>query len=343
MADWTGNKRVLVGGIGSWGTAMAIEFARQDFDVLILTHESETSEELNRDNHNNKYLPECKLPSNIRATNSGSQAFEHSDLVVNCIPTQYIGSFYKSQKFDLTDKYILNGSKGIEVDSLRLISDIFLQEYGVRADRYAHIAGPSHAELLCKKDLTTLVCSSVNAEFVNEVTDALSADHLRVYYSNDVIGTQLGGALKNVVAIAAGIIDGLGFGENTKSALITRGLAEITRLGVAMGANPMTFSGLTGVGDLVVTCMSHHSRNWRFGNMLSQGKNAEQIEKETTMVAEGVPTSGSAVSLANKFSVELPIAEKVYEIVSSKNDIKSVVKSSIQDLMTRDFKNEVWR
>lgn len=333
--------RVGVIGIGSWGTAMANEFARSGKDTVIYTHEPEVALSINESHTNEKYLDGFTLDRSLKAT-TYVEDIKDCNILINCIPTQYISGYYKDQNISLNGKFVVNGSKGVENNSLRLISEIFNQDYGVGANTFAHFAGPSHAELLLSKDLTSVVCSSNNSDLSEYVIETLSSNHLRVYKSQDVIGTQIGGALKNVIAIAAGIIDGFDFGENAKAALITRGLAEITRLGVSMGANPLTFSGLTGIGDLIVTCMSKHSRNWQFGYKLSEGKNVNQIKQEMLMVAEGVSTSISAVDLSHKYNVEMPIVKHVNKIIFGEEQPQEIIMKAIQKLMTRTNTTEVW-
>lgn len=333
--------RIGVVGIGSWGSAVANEFARCGRETVIYSHETNIVEEINRSHTNSVYLPGTQFDAKLSAT-SNPEDLKDIPVLINCIPTQYIGDYYRAQGLDLEGKSVINGSKGVENGSLRLIGDIFKEEYGVGADSYAHFAGPSHAELLVGKDLTTIVCASHNRELSDFFISAISSDYLRIYHSSDVIGSQIGGALKNVIAIAAGMIDGFDFGENAKAALITRGLAEIRRLGVAMGSNPLTFSGLAGIGDLIVTCMSHHSRNWQFGNKMAMGKCVEEIKAEMKMVAEGVATSKSAMGLAEKYGVEMPISEQVHEIIYSDRLPKDSISTAIQNLMTRSTTTEVW-
>jgi glycerol-3-phosphate dehydrogenase (NAD(P)+) len=334
-------KKIAVVGIGSWGSAVANEFARNGWDTMIYSHEEKTIDELNSFHRNSPYLPGTDFHPALRASSDPSD-FRDRKVVINCIPTQYISAYYKQQSLDISGKYVINGSKGVENRSLRLIGQIFKEEYGIEENAFAHFAGPSHAELLVGKDLTTIVCSSHNRDLSEFFIDAVSSDYLRVYHSDDVTGSQIGGALKNVIAIAAGMIDGFNFGENAKAALITRGLAEISRLGVAMGANPLTFSGLTGIGDLIVTCMSPHSRNWQFGNRMAKGQTVDEIKAEMLMVAEGVATSESVMGLAEKYVVELPIIEQVRNIIYGDRQPKDSISRAIQQLMTRTSTTEVW-
>jgi len=339
--DWNNIDGIAVFGIGSWGTAVANEFVRNDWDTIIYSHEQETIQEINDNSSNTKYLPGAILEPKLRATSDPTD-IKNRQIIVNCIPTQYIAAYYESQGIHLEGKYVINGSKGVENGSLRLISQIFKDLYHVEENAFAHFAGPSHAELLVHKDLTTIVCSSHNRDLSEFMIKALSSDYLRIYHSDDVIGAQVGGALKNVIAIAAGIIDGFNFGENAKAALITRGLAEISRLGVAMGANPLTFSGLTGIGDLIVTCMSKHSRNWQFGNKLACGKTVDEIRSEMLMIAEGVATSKSAMGLSKRFNVEMPISSHIHDIIYGNKLPRESISQAIQNLMARSTTSEVW-
>jgi glycerol-3-phosphate dehydrogenase (NAD(P)+) len=341
MIDFGSVRKIAVIGIGSWGTAVANEFSRNGYDTIIFTHEDDVANTVNDKQENHKYLSGFDLSKNLKATTENSK-LDGRDVIVNCIPTQYISPYYSDQQISLDGKYIVNGSKGVENGSLRLISSIFKEEFGVDESHYAHLAGPSHAELLLNKDLTTVVCSSHNDDLSEFIMNALSGNYMRVYHSADVTGAEIGGAMKNVIALAAGILDGFNYGENAKAALITRGLAEISRLGVAMGANPLTFQGLTGIGDLIVTCMSQHSRNWQFGNRLAKGQKVEQIKNEMLMVAEGVATSRSAIGLAEKYEVEMPICHNVHRIIFGGEQPKEVIMDGIRDLMSRNTTSEMW-
>ncbi|MGE5479157.1 MAG: NAD(P)H-dependent glycerol-3-phosphate dehydrogenase [Chloroflexota bacterium] len=324
-------------GAGGWGTALADMLARSGFDVTLWSFEAETADEINSQHTNGVYLPGIALSERVCATTDPRLALE-SDIIVNTIPTQFIRSVIVNSRFDFTGRHVVNGSKGIEVNSHKRISEIFAEAGGVSPENFATLTGPSHAEEVARKMPTTVVVASANIDLACEVRETFSCESFRVYSSSDVVGCEIGGALKNVIAIAAGVIDGLGMGDNTKAALITRGLAEMTRLGAALGASPMTFSGLSGLGDLYVTCSSKHSRNRRVGELIGKGKTLPEILSETKMVAEGVPTTKSAVELAKSLDAELPIAEAMGNILFE--DRKPL--DAIRDLMTRSGKDELW-
>ncbi|MFZ1573084.1 MAG: NAD(P)H-dependent glycerol-3-phosphate dehydrogenase, partial [Candidatus Kapaibacterium sp.] len=236
------------------------------------------------------------------------------------------------------NKILISASKGIEVESLLRISEIFVQTHQIDINNFICLSGPSHAEEMSRGIPTTLVSASLNEDIAKKIVRLFSNENLRVYESHDLIGVELGGALKNVIAVCAGIIDGVGYGDNTKAALITRGLAEITRLGISLGAEAHTFSGLAGMGDLVVTCTSKHSRNRFVGEQIGKGKKLSQIIQEMNMIAEGIATTESAFKYAKKNKVELPITNQVYEILFKDKDPKK----AIYELMTRSSKKEIW-
>src|SRR6056300_553249 len=255
---------IVVVGAGGWGTALSIVLSENYKQVYLWARSPEVVEEINTNRTNQQYLPNTKIPTNIKATNS-LEVFKNTEIVVNAVPTQYIRDFYKNYDIDLKGKYIVNASKGIENKSILTISGIFKEVYGIDENHYCILTGPSHPEEVCNKLPTAIVAGSKNSDLFELVQKVFITDYFRVYTSEDVLGCEIGGALKNVIAIAAGILDGLKLGDNTKASLLTRGLAEIARLGVSLGANHKTFSGLSGLGDLFVTCDSKHSRNRNFG------------------------------------------------------------------------------
>lgn len=326
---------IIVVGAGGWGTALSMVLAENYKNVHIWARSPEIVDEINNHRTNNQYLPNTTLPNNIIATSELS-VFEGVDIVVNAVPTQYIRDFYKNHSININGKYIVNASKGIENNSILTISGIFREVYGVDENHYCILTGPSHAEEVCNKLPTAIVAGSKNSKLVEIVQKSFTTDYFRVYASDDVTGCEIGGALKNVIAIAAGILDGLKLGDNTKAALLTRGLAEIARLGVALGADHKTFSGLSGLGDLFVTCNSKHSRNRNFGEKIGSGQNAQEILKQSRMVVEGVFTSESAYELGKRSKIEMPITEEIYNTIFEGKDPKE----AINELMTRDRKNE---
>jgi len=323
-------------GIGAWATAIAILVSETNNQVVVWSHEKETIDSIREMGVNRKYLPGFTINPKIRYTDFIDEVTE-CDLIVQAIPTQHIRHTLQKNSLDLSKKSVLNVAKGIEKESLKRISEI-LQDFGCTKDNYAVLTGPSHAEEVAAKIPTATVVASANPDLARTIQGLLSNAYFRVYSSQDVIGCEMGGALKNVIAIAAGIIDGLNLGDNSKAALITRGLAEISRLGVSLGANPLTFSGLSGLGDLVVTCISRHSRNRYVGENIAKGKTLEEILSGMSAIAEGVDTTVSAYLLGQRQNVEMPITEKVYEILFRQLDPTI----AITDLMLRQTKPEWW-
>lgn len=326
----------VIGG-GGWGTAISCLLINNNFEVKIWTYEKEVTDEINKYKKNSIYLPDISLPKSLVATNDLNE-FADYDFIIFAIPTQFIRNICSKIKFKLDTKKIVNLAKGIERKTLFRVSEIMNDVLKLEPYNYAILTGPSHAEEVARKVPTTVVTASENPFFAKLVQSIFSNDYFRVYTSDDVIGCEIGGALKNVIAIASGIIDGLHLGDNTKAALITRGLAEITRLGVAIGANSLTFSGLSGLGDLIVTCSSKFSRNRMVGELIGRGKTLKQIINETKMIAEGISTTESAYELSKKHGVEMPITEKIYQIFN--NQISP--SQAIYELMTRQSKREWW-
>ncbi len=335
MTNLNNRKHIAVIGAGGWGTALAMVLSSNFDTVTLWTRNEDQANEINTNRTNSKYLSLSDLPQNIIATTNPDD-IKDIDVIVNAVPTQYIRDYYKNYELDIKDKYIINSSKGVENNSNQTISGIFEEVYGIDSQHFAVLTGPSHAEEVSLQVPTTVVVASKSEQFATYVQQIFSTEYFRVYTSNDVIGCEIGGSLKNVIAIAAGIIDGMGLGDNTKAALLTRGLAEIARLGKAMGAEHQTFSGLSGLGDLFVTCDSKHSRNRRFGERIGKGEKAKDILSDSKMIAEGVYTSKSAYELSKKHNIEMPITSKVYKTLFKNKDPRV----AIQDLMKRDAKNE---
>lgn len=328
--------KICVVGAGGWGTALAVTLAEKH-NTLLWSHEAQTVEEINTRNTNSVFLPGIVLPDNLKASNNLNDLAEAS-LIVNTVPVQFIRSLYSDKKDILNGKTVVNGSKGIENTSLKRVSEIFAEIGSISSDRFCVITGPSHAEEVSRKMPTTVVVASTNPKLAKDIRTIFSTPNFRVYSSNDLLGCELGGSLKNVIAIAAGVIDGLDMGDNTKAALITRGLAEMKRLGIAMGADPETFSGLSALGDLIVTCDSKHSRNRYVGEQIGKGKTLSEILSSMSSIAEGVVTTESAYKLGKKFGVEMPITEQMHRVLFE----NASAKKAIKDLMTRKSKEECW-
>jgi glycerol-3-phosphate dehydrogenase (NAD(P)+) len=332
-------EKVVVLGAGSWGTALAIVLAENGHDTLIWSHREDQANEINEHHTNKKYLPHTTLPENLKATHNLHQAAMHGDTIVMAVPTKGIRGVCEDLSAYLTKKTLfVHVSKGIEPDSLMRISELMKESLAeaVVSDIVV-LSGPSHAEEVVLQHPTTITAACKNLEAAEKVQDMFMNQYFRVYTNDDVIGVEIGGALKNVIALGAGITDGLNYGDNAKAALITRGLAEISRLGVKMGGNPFTFSGLTGMGDLIVTCTSVHSRNWRAGNLLGQGMKLEQVLEEMGMVVEGVRTTKAAHQLSQKYKVPMPITSALFDVLFNEKHPKEAV----DELMVRMKKSEI--
>jgi glycerol-3-phosphate dehydrogenase (NAD(P)+) len=332
-------KLVTVVGAGSWGTALAIVLADNEYNVRLWAHKDVQIREINEQHTNNKYLPGVSLPQNIIAYSSLEKALEEIGTLILAVPTKAIREVMEQIRSIVTRPVtIVHVSKGIEPDTFKRVSEVIKEEIptGLLRDVVV-LSGPSHAEEVSRRQPTTVTVACENMNVAEEIQDMFINQHLRVYTNPDVIGVEIGGSLKNIIALAAGITDGLGYGDNAKAALITRGLAEIARLGVAMGANPLTFAGLTGIGDLIVTCTSVHSRNWRAGNLLGKGQSLEEVLENMGMVVEGVRTTKAAYQLANKMNVSMPITNALYDVLFNNKHPKEAVDS----LMARGKTHEM--
>ncbi|MEC0280181.1 NAD(P)H-dependent glycerol-3-phosphate dehydrogenase [Bacillus halotolerans] len=332
-------KRVTMLGAGSWGTALALVLADNNHDVRMWGHRAELIQQINDLHENKDYLPDVMLPESIQATTEIGEAVSNADFIIVAVPTKAIREVLRQAVPFMTKKAVfVHVSKGIEPDSLLRISEIMEFELpsDVRKDIVV-LSGPSHAEEVGLRHPTTVTSSSKSMQAAEEVQDLFINHNFRVYTNPDVIGVEIGGALKNIIALAAGITDGLGYGDNAKAALITRGLAEIARLGTKMGGNPLTFSGLTGVGDLIVTCTSVHSRNWRAGNLLGKGYKLEDVLEEMGMVVEGVRTTKAAYQLSEKYQVQMPITEALHQVLFNGQKVETAVES----LMARGKTHEM--
>ena len=332
-------KKVAVLGAGSWGTAIAFVLAENGHDCLIWARRPEQTDEINDRHSNESYLLGIQLPAALKATSDLKEAVNHGDTVVLAVPTKAMREVCAELNgMAAGPKLIVHVSKGIEPDSLKRISEMIEEEIDA-AKRTAVVAlsGPSHAEEVVLRHPTTVTAASIDMEAAEQVQDLFMNPYFRVYTNNDLLGVEIGAALKNVIALAAGVSDGLGYGDNAKAALITRGLAEITRLGVKMGANPLTFSGLTGLGDLIVTCTSVHSRNWKAGNMLGQGNSLDEVIAGMGMIIEGVRTAKAVHQLAIRYDVPMPLSEALYTVLFE--DVPP--KEAVDQLMKRMKKQEV--
>ncbi|MFZ1291940.1 MAG: NAD(P)H-dependent glycerol-3-phosphate dehydrogenase [Melioribacteraceae bacterium] len=330
--------RISVLGAGSWGTALAIILHSNGHDVTLWEYKRGYYKTLKRTRENKIYLPKIKIPKEILITNSLKEGCLNQHMIVLAIPSQFIRGVLKSIKnFDFGDTTFISVAKGIEQKTLFTVSQIIKDEIPSIEDKNIGVlSGPSHAEEVAIKIPTAVVSASTDLETAQQIQAAFTTSYFRVYYSTDIIGVELGGALKNVIAIGAGMVDGAKFGDNTKAAIMTRGIAEISRIGIEMGARPETFSGLSGVGDLIVTCMSKHSRNRYVGEQIGAGKKLKAILNSMQMVAEGVATCQSSYELARKHNVATPIVDAVYSALFLDKDPKKAT----YELMARDMKSE---
>jgi glycerol-3-phosphate dehydrogenase (NAD(P)+) len=330
--------KISVLGAGGWGTTLAILLHYNGHNVTLWEFQKRYSKVLDKTRVNKTFLPGIKIPNEIIITHDLEEASSNKNLIVLAVPSQFLRSVIKNVKpSDIKDAIFVNVSKGIENKSLMTMSQMLKDEIPTLDEgQIGVLSGPSHAEEVSRRIPTAVVAASKNQDTSKSIQSAFMTSYFRVYSSTDPLGVELGGSFKNVIAIGAGIIDGAKFGDNTKAAIMTRGVAEIARLGVAIGACPETFSGLSGMGDLIVTCMSRHSRNRYVGEQIGAGKKLKDVLKSMEMVAEGVETSRSASELATKFEVETPITNEVYKILfEDKDPVKATT-----DLMTRDMKTE---
>jgi glycerol-3-phosphate dehydrogenase (NAD(P)+) len=336
-------ERIAVLGAGSWGTALSIVLADNNHEVRLWGHRTELIQQINESHRNHKYLPDVELSNAIRGYTDLAEALHDVKIAVLAVPTKAIREVLQDV-IKVIDQPItvVHVSKGIEPDSLLRISEIIKEEMPERLlQDVVVLSGPSHAEEVSLRQPTTVTSSSDNLEAAELIQDLFMNQHFRVYTNPDVIGVEIGGALKNIIALAAGITDGLGYGDNAKAALITRGLAEIARLGSIMGGNPLTFSGLTGIGDLIVTCTSVHSRNWRAGNLLGKGQKLEDVLENMGMVVEGVRTTKAAYQLAQKFDVKMPITAALYDVLFNDKEVKDAVDSLMARVKTHEMEDLV--
>lgn len=334
-------EKITVIGAGSWGTALAMVLCDNGHEVRLWGHNPEQIEEINQQHTNSKYLSDVLLPEGIVGYSSLSEALDGVETIILAVPTKAIrevlGRIKEIHREPLT---IVHVSKGIEPDTLLRISEIIEEEMANEGLKdVVVLSGPSHAEEVSRKNITTVTVASNNMEASEKIQDLFINSYFRVYTNPDVIGVEIGGALKNIIALAAGITDGLGYGDNAKAALMTRGLAEIARLGTSMGASPLTFSGLAGIGDLIVTCTSVHSRNWRAGNLLGKGQKLQEVLDNMGMVVEGVRTTKAAYQLAERYGVKMPITTALYNVLFNDANPKDEVDSLMSRVKTHEMED----
>lgn len=328
-------KITLCGG-GSWGTAIARLLSNKGHELNFYIRNKEVIEDIRKNKENTKYLPGAKFEKEINLTNNLDSVLEDIEVFIIAVPTSSIREVLTSIKGKISkDVIIVNLSKGIEVESLDRISEISSEI--LKDNPFVALSGPSHAEEVGKDIPTTLVASSENLKVAQTIQHEFSTPIFRIYTNLDLVGVEMGGALKNIIALAAGMNDGLAYGDNSKAALMTRGIYEMSKLGISLGANPHTFNGLSGIGDLIVTCTSMHSRNRRAGILIGEGKSMEEACNEVGQVVEGVKTVKSAYKLAKLKNIEMPITNALYKVLYEGYDPNKAV----YELMTRENKDEI--
>ena len=326
-------KKIAIIGSGSWGMALAIYLAKQGNEIKVWSFSEEERDLINNEKKC-KFLPNAEIPEGVYCSTDMEKVLEDTELVLHVTPSKFTRNVIKQYKPYIKNQGVIICSKGFEATSLKTLDDVAREE--LPNSRIGVLSGPSHAEEVSILIPTALVAASDDKELADEVVEIFKSEKMRMYTSKDVKGVELGGALKNIIAFCAGIAAGLGLGDNTFAALVTRGLVEISRLGVAIGGNKDTFYGLTGLGDLIVTCASMHSRNRRAGMLIGQGKTIEETKKEVGMTIESIDNIEVAYKLAKKYNIEVPIINAVYQVLYEKLDPKEAVTV----LMTRDLKEE---
>ncbi|KJY56325.1 Glycerol-3-phosphate dehydrogenase [NAD(P)+] [Lactobacillus kullabergensis] len=335
--------KIAVLGAGSWGTVLGSMLADKGYEIVLYGNNAKVNDEVNQHHTNEHYMKNWQVNQTVTATGDLNQALKDVEIVLFVLPTQAIRSVAQnvSKVLQKTNAkpLIVTATKGIEPGSKKLISEILTEEiYPDDEDKIVAISGPSHAESVAQKDLTAISCASTSRENAQKVQQLFSNDYFRLYTNNDLIGVEVAGAVKNVIAIAAGILVGKHYGDDAKAALMTRGLAEITRLGVNyFGADPMTFSGLSGIGDLIVTCTSVNSRNWRCGKQLGEGKSLDYILQNMGQVVEGATTVKAVHELCQEKQIDMPISEAIYRVLYQNSNVDD----EITKMMGRSPKQEI--
>jgi len=332
-------EKIVVMGAGSWGTALAILLAEKGNEVTLWEYQNEKAVTVEKARENKVFLPGAKFPETLHVTSELEGLLEGAKHVVFSVPSQVLRKVIGSITTQITkDMVLVNTAKGLEMSTGLRMSEVMKEEVlGKYHKNIVALSGPTHAEEVANKLPTTILAAGAEDK-AKSVQELFTTNNFRVYLGKDIIGVEVGGAVKNCLAIAAGICDGLGYGDNTKAALITRGLAEIVRFGRSLGADERTFTGLSGIGDLIVTCASKHSRNRHVGEKLGQGMSLEQILNEMVMVAEGVPTVKAVYEKAQELEVAMPILEAVYKTIYEDADARKMV----EELMVRNLKEEFY-
>ena len=327
---------VSVLGCGTWGSAVAQALADKGIAVTAWQRYENKSLEM-ESSRRHPILTDFEFNSNIIFTANFNNAIEFGDIIILAVPSHAVRDVILQAKKELTkDTIIVNLAKGIENNTLMTMSQVIHAESGLKEDQIVSLYGPSHAEEVVRKLPTTLVAGCVERNTSTLIQELMSSEYLRIYRNNDILGVEIGGSLKNIMAIAAGVCDGIGYGDNSKAAILTRGIKEMTKLGLKMGANESTFYGLSGIGDLLVTALSKHSRNRFVGEKIGRGKSLDNVTENMKMVAEGVNTCKAIPDLVDKYEIEMPISQSIHDILFNKKDPLKVVK----ELMTRKLGSE---
>lgn len=329
-------KKITVIGAGSFGTALAILLTDKGYDVSIWGRSEEQLALMREKRENPHYLPGVKLSEKLNIEGNLKSALINAEIIVFSVPAQNFRSVLESSReYIKSSSTIVNVAKGIEKKSLLRLSQV--AEDVIPDIKYVTLSGPSHAEEVARNLPTTVTVASLDNQLSKEIQEVFNTERFRVYTNDDIIGVELGGALKNIIALGAGISDGMGFGDNAKAAIMTRGITEMCRLGLAMGANMNTFSGLTGIGDLIVTCTSMHSRNRRCGILMGEGISTDKAVEKVGMVVEGISTTEAAYELAKLYNIEMPLTECICQMIKGEIDALEAVSL----LMGRKTKNEM--
>ena len=329
---------IAVLGAGSWGTTLAVLLAKKGHDVRLWAHRPKFAATLSLERENRRYLKGVLFPERLQIAPYLEDLVSWSEMIVTAVPSQALrDTILGFRALDLSGKILVNVAKGIEIGTGKRMSEVLLELLpGLLASQVAALYGPSHAEEVSKEQPTTVVASSSSLATAEQVQEVFHTSMFRVYVNTDIVGVEIAGSVKNVIAIAAGISDGVGYGDNAKAAIITRGMAEISRLCIRLGGEAPTISGLAGIGDLVVTCLSRHSRNRYVGEEIGRGRSLDEVISQMNMIAEGVHSSRSVYDLSRSVGVEMPITRAVYEMLFEKKPVQQ----AILDLMTRDPKQE---
>lgn len=329
------SKKICVIGAGSWGLALGLLLNDNGHDVTLWCYSKEEKEAIELDGENKRCLPGIKLPKTMKFTTSMEDAIKDKEILVVAIPSAFMRENIKQMvPYTKDHQIIVNVSKGLEYSTLSRLSEVIQSE--LPNNPVVVLSGPSHAEEVSRRLPTTVTVASKSKQAAHEIQTVFMTDYFRVYTNSDLMGVELGAALKNVIAFAAGVLEGMGYGDNTKAALMTRGLTEITRLGIAMGANSQTFSGLSGIGDLIVTCTSPHSRNRYAGELIGKGYSLDEAIEKVNMVVEGIHTAKGAYFLKEKYNVQMPIITAVYQTLFE----GLPAADALHGLMVRDKKDE---